>query len=313
MLKTVSRNKAIQVMNQFGRQSRPFLFIIDFECQNSIIQPLDELDNSEIKFAINTPKKLHSKDLILKKYPIPFEIYQKAFDYVHQNLIIGNSFLINLTCPSPIEINLSLEEIYEISDAKYKLWLKDKFVCFSPEIFVKIDKNGLLSSYPMKGTIDASLSDAKNLILNDKKELWEHTTIVDLIRNDVSQVAEKVWVEKFRYIDRIQKHDGGELLQVSSQINGSLSSDWKNNLGNIFFKMLPAGSITGAPKDSTIRIIKEAELSLQSAVHSQQLAVGNSQSAVGSWQSSVGNSQSAVGSWQFTIGSWKLAVSRITE
>ena len=61
----------------------------------------------------------------------------------------------------------------------------------------------------MKGTIDAGIPGAEELILNDQKEMAEHVTIVDLIRNDLSQIANKVIVSNFRYIDEIktnQKH-----------------------------------------------------------------------------------------------------------
>jgi para-aminobenzoate synthetase component 1 len=110
----------------------------------------------------------------------------------------------------------------------------------------------------MKGTISANIPDAENVILNDKKEFAEHTTIVDLIRNDISMVAEKVWVEKFRYISRIHTHEG-DLLQVSSEICGKLPQNYAENIGTLLFKLLPAGSICGAPKPQTLAIIKEAE------------------------------------------------------
>lgn len=110
----------------------------------------------------------------------------------------------------------------------------------------------------MKGTIDAATPNAAQTILNDKKEMAEHYTIVDLIRNDLSKVAKKVTVTKFRYIDEIQTHEK-TLLQVSSEIKGELPEDFHQNLGNIFDEMLPAGSICGAPKDKTVEIILETE------------------------------------------------------
>ena len=61
-------------------------------------------------------------------------------------------------------------------------------------------KNGMIYSYPMKGTIDASLPEAEQVLMGDKKEAAEHATIVDLIRNDLSRVAEHVSVDKYRYI-----------------------------------------------------------------------------------------------------------------
>ena len=54
----------------------------------------------------------------------------------------------------------------------------------------------------MKGTIDAHLPNAEEIILNDAKELAEHATIVDLIRNDLSKVATNVKVDKFRFYEQ---------------------------------------------------------------------------------------------------------------
>ena len=59
----------------------------------------------------------------------------------------------------------------------------------------------------------------KMLLLNDVKEEAEHNTIVDLIRNDLSKVADNVSLTRYRYVDRIRKSTG-ELLQVSSEITG---------------------------------------------------------------------------------------------
>ena len=151
-----------------------------------------------------------------------------------------------------------LKEIFYRANAKYKLWIKNKFVVFSPEIFIQIHPDRTIYSYPMKGTIDANEPDAKYKILNDKKESAEHATIVDLIRNDLSIIADKVTVSKYRYIDTITTHQG-KLLQVSSEIKGILPENYLNTLGDIIFKLLPAGSISGAPKRKTVKIITEAE------------------------------------------------------
>lgn len=131
------------------------------------------------------------------------------------------------------------------------------FVCFSPETFVRI-KGGRIYSYPMKGTLDASLPNAEKLLTEDQKEAAEHATIVDLIRNDLSRVAEDVRVDKYRYIDVLHTNKGN-ILQTSSEISGRLPEDYPHHLGKILDAQLPAGSITGAPKDKTMQIIQEAE------------------------------------------------------
>ncbi len=253
----------INRINQFGKERIPFLFIIDFDMTNPVVLPLSEIDSHTIKFSINGTNNvpgeysLISKELKFKANPGSKKRYSKAFDHVQEHIRHGNSFLVNLTMQSRVETNLNLEEIFNRSNAKYKLWLKNQFVVFSPETFIQI-KGRKISSFPMKGTIDATLPNAKQQLLDSEKELAEHYTIVDLIRNDLSMVAKNVKVEKFRYIDHVQTHRGG-LLQMSSEISGELPESYQNFIGDILIKMLPAGSISGAPKKKTLEIIKEAE------------------------------------------------------
>jgi para-aminobenzoate synthetase component 1 len=71
-------------------------------------------------------------------------------------------------------------------------------------------------------------------------------------------VAEDVSVEKFRYIDKLKTHKS-ELLQMSSKISGRLPEDFRTNLGNIILTLLPAGSVSGAPKRKTLEIIEKVE------------------------------------------------------
>ena len=210
--------------------------------------------------------------------PPLYEDYERSFNIVKSNIMAGNSYLTNLTCQVPVSCNLSLEEIFHRAKGKYKLLLRRKrtqaedkdhlkeenieenltpFVCFSPETFVRI-KGGRIYSYPMKGTLDASLPDAEKQLMEDRKEAAEHATIVDLIRNDLSRVAEDVRVDKYRYIDVLHTNKGN-ILQTSSEISGRLPEDYPHHLGEILDAQLPAGSITGAPKDKTMQIIQEAE------------------------------------------------------
>jgi para-aminobenzoate synthetase component 1 len=185
------------------------------------------------------------------------EIYRKAFSNVQKHLHNGDTYLLNLTFATEITTGATLKDIFESAAAKYKLLFRDEFVCFSPETFVKI-KDNRIYSFPMKGTIDASIPDAENIILNDFKETAEHNTIVDLIRNDLSIVAKEVRLVKYRYIDKITTNNK-DLLQVSSEISGKLPDNWNENIGTIIFELLPAGSISGAPKKRTVEIIKETE------------------------------------------------------
>jgi para-aminobenzoate synthetase component 1 len=86
----------------------------------------------------------------------------------------------------------------------------------------------------------------------------EHVMIVDLMRNDLGRLGTNIQVKKFRYVEKI-KAGNKELLQVSSEITATLPENWRNNLGDILNKLLPAGSITGTPKKSTVDIIARIE------------------------------------------------------
>ena len=208
-------------------------------------------------FAENNIAFLSRKRLRWQSFPESLATYQHSFDIVQRNIFAGNSFLTNLTCRTPVETNLTLKDIYCYSKAMYKLWVRDQFTVFSPEIFIRIQQ-GKICSYPMKGTLDASLPSAVRQLMDDPKEAAEHATIVDLIRNDLSIVADRVSVSRYRYIDELQTNRG-TILQTSSEIQGILPDNYLENLGNIIFRLLPAGSITGAPKTKTMQIISEAE------------------------------------------------------
>jgi para-aminobenzoate synthetase component 1 len=110
----------------------------------------------------------------------------------------------------------------------------------------------------MKGTIHAGIPNAKDIILNDQKEYAEHATMVDLIRNDLSKVSSNVKVNQFRYYEEI-KTNNGNLGQVSSEIMGELPPFFNEKIGDILFDLIPAGSISGAPKQKTLEIISKVE------------------------------------------------------
>ncbi len=250
-------------MNNFAMQGVPFLFIIDYEGKRAVVEPENEVDANELRYCFNGKGNATqtaypaNKDIEWRIEPPTETEYQHGFNIVRNAMLAGNSYLANLTCRIGLRTNLSLPDLYNAAEARYRLWMKDKLVCFSPETFVKIAQ-GEISSYPMKGTAeDLSPSSAEQLLANEK-EAAEHATIVDLIRNDLSMVAYDVHVERYRYVERLNTHRG-PLLQTSSEIRGRLMPHLMQRPGDVIFSQLPAGSITGAPKKKTIEIIAEAE------------------------------------------------------
>jgi para-aminobenzoate synthetase component 1 len=249
-------------ISALAKQKVPFLFVINFDGDKAFVEPIETCAEKDVFFKVRHLKNFEGKPIsndpfTFNKFPISKERYQRGFDIVQQAIADGNTYLINLTYPTRIETSLSLKEIFYRSKAKYKLFFKNKFVVFSPETFVRI-RDQKIYSYPMKGTIDATIPNAYHKLKESYKEIAEHHTIVDLIRNDLNRVSKQVGLEKFRTIEKIVTHDA-ELLTVSSRIAGQLSEGYEQQIGELLYKMLPAGSVTGAPKKKTVAVIKEAE------------------------------------------------------
>ncbi|RXJ98525.1 aminodeoxychorismate synthase component I [Arcobacter sp. CECT 8986] len=251
------KEKIRKILNKSGSDSEPFFFMLSYDLSKYEIIKLNQLPKN-IEFALSNENLISSsKKVDIKKFPMDFQSYKVAFDKIQENIKDGNSYLLNLTVKTKIETTLSLKDIYKCAKSRFKLKYKDEFVCFSPEKFVEIENNKIYT-YPMKGTIDANIEDAQEKILANKKEMAEHTMVVDLLRNDLSIVSSKVRVEKFRYCEKISAGKK-DLLQVSSKIKGELNSDWKSKIGDILTSLLPAGSITGTPKRKTVEILKDVE------------------------------------------------------
>lgn len=260
----MTREQVIREMNTMGGQGVSFVFVINYDMTDCRVWTMDDVPRNVLfnfRGVSNEGREERKhKGLGAIVWNVEAEsedCYKKRFCIVRKHLLRGDSYLVNLTARMRVETNLSLLDIYNHSEAKYKLWVKDKMVCFSPETFLQI-RDGVISCCPMKGTIRADAPNAREKLLADLKEIAEHATIVDLIRNDLSIIANKVNVEDYRYIERLHTNNG-DIYQTSSRITGQLPKGFENRLGEIIFSQLPAGSVTGAPKPMTCRIIREAE------------------------------------------------------
>lgn len=274
----------VEQLNQWGHEKKPFVFLIDFEQKKPLAWLVDDCpDGFQFKFTkasslkktvpnsaetdqrfsqiddsvfANSNTNLQSEDL-LTKHPIDLADYRVKFHQVMDALHKGDSFLMNLTIPTPVQNKLDFQTFFDHAKSKYVIWLKEQFIAFSPETFIQIE-NGKIATFPMKGTIDASLPNAKEALINDPKEFAEHATIVDLLRNDLSRVASNVKVTNFRYYEEIQTQNG-TIGQVSSAIEGELPTDYASRIGSILYDLLPAGSVSGAPKKKTAQLIASIE------------------------------------------------------
>lgn len=252
--------------NAYGASRRPCFFYVDFELKTPHIFPLEDCKSQGIYFHFpqrnnqKIPVPFSTKPTISMANPTPFRVYQQGFQRVQQALRYGDSYLLNLTFPTEIALNGSLESLFYHTYAPFKLYVEDQFVCFSPEAFVETHHQQIFT-YPMKGTYKTTWQNkaqAKASLLNSAKEQREHYCIVDLMRNDLAMVSENIHVKRFRFVEEIHTPKG-LILQTSSEICGDLGENWQANLGDLLAKLLPAGSISGAPKEKTVQTIRQAE------------------------------------------------------
>ncbi|MCF7917838.1 chorismate-binding protein [Candidatus Gracilibacteria bacterium] len=123
---------------------------------------------------------------------------------------------------------------------------EQKMCSMSPEIFLH-QKGQTLSTFPIKGT--GTLSYLKE----NKKEISELAMVTDLLRNDLGQIAQRVWVEKERVLV-----NRGDFWDAHSEVFASLGPQ-ADLTWEMYRKLLPAGSISGAPKKRVMEYISELE------------------------------------------------------
>lgn len=123
---------------------------------------------------------------------------------------------------------------------------KEQIFCsLSPETFLIQDQN-LLKTFPIKGT------GTKNFLKTSIKEISELSMITDLLRNDLGQICESVWLQRERYLTKEQG-----FYHARAEVQGRLKEcklSWKK-----YLSLLPAGSITGAPKTRVLKVLAEYE------------------------------------------------------
>lgn len=215
-------------------------------------------------FKHHTPKV--SEDIYLYTNPcISFDDYKKAIEKIKDEISNGNTYEVNYTYDFDVFTDADEKALYEYllkhQKTPYNALISNKYetvLSFSPELFFSLEKNKILTK-PMKGTIKRGKTEDEdnNLIeflKNDIKNRAENVMIVDLLRNDLSKIA-KTGSVKVPKLFEIETHK--TLHQMTSEITAEIESN--TTLYDIFQAIFPCGSITGAPKRSTMEIIEKTE------------------------------------------------------
>jgi len=201
---------------------------------------------------------------------IDYPAYKKAIEKIKEEIACGNTYQVNYTYDYKIETegetDLGGFELYNSilpnQKTPYNSYIKNEFeeiLCFSPELFFELENNKIKTK-PMKGTAkrgETRVQDEANIefLKNDEKNRAENVMIVDLLRNDLGKIA-KTGTVKVEKLFEVETHK--TLHQMTSEVSAEL--DEKITLYEIFDAIFPCGSITGAPKINTMKIIDELEV-----------------------------------------------------
>lgn len=239
------------------RQKYYLLGYITYDFKKLYFEVFDKYE----KYIPEKPKQLGTiiKPLVSK------ETYVNAINKIKEYIANGVTYEVNYTYPSEVLTNLNGIDLYEaILDKQktpYNTYLQTPdttLLSFSPELFFRLEGNKILTK-PMKGTAPR-LGDREDLtrrefLYNDIKNRAENIMIVDLLRNDLGRIS-KTGTVKVDKLFEIEEHP--TVFQMTSEISSELNDG--TSLYDVFKAIFPCGSITGAPKVSTMRVIDELEL-----------------------------------------------------
>ncbi len=224
---------------------------------------LDQLSN-----LIKTGKKASPPPPKLKTPLTPMfakeefvEMVKKAQRYIYE----GDIFQVVLSNPFEAEIEGSLFDVYRIlrttNPSPYMFYFSGcdiEIAGASPETLAKL-KDGKLFTFPLAGTRPRGNSLIEDLalekeLLSDEKELAEHNMLVDLGRNDIGKISNlsTVKVEKYMQIERFS-----HVMHIGSTVTGEIRED--KDAVDVIDSILPAGTLSGAPKIRACQIIEELE------------------------------------------------------
>ncbi len=192
--------------------------------------------------------------------------YTRAFDRVADYIRAGDIYQANLTFPmrgrwsgAPAAIYAALAERQRVGYGALVQLGPVALLSRSPELFFELDGKGTITTRPMKGTAPRDTDPDHDAALRehlgqDGKTRAENLMIVDLLRNDISRIAEigSVHVPRLFQIESY-----ATVHQMVSEITGRLLADIR--LGQLLRALFPCGSVTGAPKLRAMQIIRELE------------------------------------------------------
>ena len=225
------------------------------------IDSLEEIDKIRKEITKHLPIELKSDFRYLFSKDEYCDMVEKAKDYITE----GDIFQVVLSNRIEADIEGSLFDVYRVlrttNPSPYMFYFSSddiEIAGASPETLVKL-VDSQVYTFPLAGTRPRGKTDEEDRLLEedllaDEKELAEHNMLVDLGRNDIGKISEIGSVKVNRYMDIVRF---SHVMHIGSTVEGILREnyDYLSTIDSI----LPAGTLSGAPKIRACEIINELE------------------------------------------------------
>ena len=239
--------KTDRVMENYGKAAADIQNIINLI--RTVPVPDIPISPSRIHFTCNVTKEEYCRLIErTKEYIVDGDIFQavisRQITTPYEGSLINPYRVLRTTNPSPYMVYFSIDG--------------EEIMSTSPETLVRLE-NGRLTTFPVAGSRPRGLTQAEDEaleadLLSDEKELSEHNMLVDLGRNDLGKISDFDSVEVTRYM---MIHRYSKIRHICSQVESNIRSDC-DGLSAIE-SVLPAGTLSGAPKIRACEIIEELE------------------------------------------------------
>lgn len=207
------------------------------------------VSKSKIDFTCNVSKEEYCKLVEkTKEYIVDGDIFQavisRQFSSPYEGSLINPYRVLRTTNPSPYMVYMKIDD--------------EEIMSTSPETLVRLE-NGRLTTFPVAGSRPRGLTEEEDQeleadLLSDEKELSEHNMLVDLGRNDLGRISKFDSVEVTKYM---MIHKYSKIMHICSQVEGDIRDDC--DALSAIESVLPAGTLSGAPKIRACEIIEELE------------------------------------------------------
>lgn len=246
-IRIIVNMKTDRVMENYGKAAADIQNIINLI--RTVPVPDIPISLSRIHFTCNVTKEEYCRLIErTKEYIVDGDIFQavisRQFTTFYEGSLINPYRVLRTTNPSPYMVYFSIDG--------------EEIMSTSPETLVRLE-NGRLTTFPVAGSRPRGLTQAEDEaleadLLSDEKELSEHNMLVDLGRNDLGKISDFDSVEVTRYM---MIHRYSKIMHICSQVESNIRSDC-DGLSAIE-SVLPAGTLSGAPKIRACEIIEELE------------------------------------------------------